>query len=256
MVHEDWPSFVDKVKRYFGFSREEQIGFLIVTLVFGFLFSLRDWGPGDEVNVAVGLLNFFVMIIVFGISLFIHLSGHRLLALRLGYKPEFRMWSYGIFGAVIIAILSKGYIWLVLPIFGGIELHMMPRHRLGHFRYGINQVCIGLVAFMGPLASLLLAYFLKIVNSMLGLPIIDKIILVNLLLAVYTMLPIPPFANGARIFFWSRLTYFFLLGVVIAAALLIWISNNIFFILVGSVLVGAIIWFIYYIAYEEEAYDA
>ncbi len=74
-------------------------------------------------------------------------------------------------------------------------------------------------------------------------------------MAVWTILPIPPVSDGVRVMFWSRISYAFNFGVIISAALLIWFSNNFFYVFIGSILIGAIVWFIYYISFEEEAWS-
>jgi hypothetical protein len=203
---------------------------------------------------AIGFGNLLVTFLMMSTVILIHVSCQRLLALRLGYKPEFIMWMYGLLGGLILCFLTNGAV--VIPFVGATELHMMIKHRLGHFRYQINMVNLGLVSFMGPLGNLLFAYFLKILNIFLELPILRRFIMLNLLIAVWTMLPLPPMNDGFRIFFWSRLSYAFLFAVVAGAALLIWLTDNLLFIFVGSLLIGGIVWFLYYILYEEEAWSA
>jgi Zn-dependent protease len=113
-----------------------------------------------------------------------------------------------------------------------------------------------MVAIMGPLANLLLAYCLKLINIIFNTSILDRFILLNLIFAVYTLLPIPPINDGIRIFYWSRLSYAFIFAALVSAALLIYLSNNFLFILVGSLFIGGIVWFLYYILYEETAWGA
>lgn len=253
MVEENWLTFADKVKRYFKFSPEETRAFIISAIFLGFIFSFRKWGLGSSVDVGEGLKNFLLMTLIGAITIFVHIGIQRLHALRLGYKPEFRLWSYGIFGSLIVCLLSNGHI--AIPLYGGTEIHMMLKHRLGHFRYGVNMVNIGLVAFMGPLGLLFFAYFMKLINIALVSQLIKQLILVNLLVAVWNMLPIPPVIDGARIFFWSRMSYVFMLFTIASAAALIWFSNNMFFIAIASMFIGGLAWFIYYVAYEEFGFE-
>lgn len=253
MVRETWVSYVDKIKRYYSFSIEEKRNLIVISLVLGFIYSFKDWGLGNTIDVAFGLTNLLIAIIIAFISIYVHVAAQRLHALRLGYKPELKTWPYGLMGGVIICFITNGA--AVLPLYGGTEIHMIVKHRIGHFRHGVNMVNMGLVAMMGPLANLFLAYFIKIFNVGIGSSVLNKMILINLMLAVWTMLPIPPVIDGVKVFFWSRLSYFFIFGAIASAALLIWITNNLFFIFFGSMFVGAIIWFIYYIAYEEDKFE-
>lgn len=252
MVHEQWVDFVGKIKRYYAFSIEENRNFIIATLILGFCYSFRDWGIGENINFAYGFTNLIIITAFFGITLYVRLAAQKLHALRLGYKPEFRIWPYGLMGALIICFISNGVI--VLPFYGVIELHVMLKHRLGHFRYHINMVNLGLVALMGSFANLLFAYLIKIVNISLQLPILDRLILLNLLLSVLALLPIPPMIDGVKVFYWSRLSYVFNFVVILVSAILIWYTANIFFIIIGSVFVATIVYIIYYLAYEEDKF--
>lgn len=252
MVQENWVTYVDKLKKYNKFSVEERRNFVIAVLVIGFLYSFRYWGD-TEFDWGIGLINLAISIIIVFITLGAHHGLQRLHAMRLSYKPEFKLWPYGLFGSLLVCFLSNGVI--IIPVYGGTELHMIYKHRLGHFRFGVNMVNIGLVGFTGPLTNLLLAYFIKLINIAIGSQILERMVLINLMFAVWTMLPIPPLNDGIRILYWSRITYAFMLGVVVSAALLIWFSNNFFFILFGSLFIGAVLYVVYYLAYEEDSFE-
>jgi len=239
MVEENWVSYKDKLTKFYSYSIEEWRNFLVVSLFFAFIFSFREWS----------IVNFIQSLIISAIMIYVHNGAQRIHALRLGYKPEFKTWPYGIIGSLILCFITNGI--AAIPIYGGTEIHMMLKHRLGKFRYGLNMVNVGLIAMMGPLANIIFAYIIKLVNLIFHSAFLERMVLLNLLFAVWIMLPIPPLTAGARIFFWSRMSYIFIYGTFIAAAILIWYSNNFFFILIGSLFVGAILWFVYYVSYEE-----
>ncbi len=249
MVEETWISFVDKIKRYYSFSIEENKNLIIVSLFLGFIYSYRNWWDNGQVNLNAGVISLFVFTIVGLVTLYIHIAAQRLHALRLGYKPEFRSSPYTILGSILLCLLTNGVV--AAPIYGGTEIHHILKHRLGHYRIGVNTVGMGLIALTGPIATLLFAYFLKIINIFFQSAFLDRVILINLLFAVWTVLPIPPLSDGIRLFFFSRLAFVYSASMVIMAALLIWITNNIFFILVGSAAIAFIAWFLYYISFEE-----
>jgi hypothetical protein len=64
------------------------------------------------------------------------------------------------------------------------------------------------------------------------------------------MLPIPPF-DGSKIFYGSRLLFFFILGCIIGAGIFIYLAKTILLVLLGSLMVGVIVWLSYLIFFEK-----
>ncbi|MBI1934971.1 hypothetical protein HYS31_00880 [Candidatus Woesearchaeota archaeon] len=240
----------DKIKRYYGFSRHELRGLAIAILVIAFVISFKEWGA-DKFNPSIGIFNFFKAILIVALSLLVHDAGQRIWGLAIGYQPEFKMWSFGLLIALIAAFISNGNIWLILP--GGFLLHHLAGHRLGWFRYGINYFGQAMVALAGPLFSLMLVIFLKILYIFFPDPLIEKAIMFNVVYAITSMLPLPPL-DGSKIYFGSRMLYAFVLPAMAVASILMIIKIPIFFALVISFLVGIILWLIYYISFERNAW--
>ncbi len=254
MVHETWVSYKDKVSRFIWFSVEEWRNYLIITFLFGFLYSMRDWGAGTAVDIGVGITNWIISTVMFGIVLLIHVGGQRLHAIRVGHRPELRLWPNGLFLAIVVALLFQGHPFAILLFFGCTEIHILPKHRIGRHRYGTTTYVMGLVSLSGPYASLLFAYLLKILNVGLNSAIIQKMIFISLMMATLTMIPIPPMINGIKVFFWSRLSFVYNFTMILVGALLIWYTNNIFLILLGSTFTAFVIWLLYYMKFEEGAW--
>jgi len=240
----------DKIKRYFRFSREETKAVIIAILVYGFIISFRQWG-GVEFQFFAGLKNFFIGIIIMAVTILVHVFIQRIAALHVGFRPEYKLWIYGIIISLGLCIITNGNIWfLFLP--GGIYLHMMSQHRLGYFRYGLNLHAHALIAFTGTLANLTLAIIFRMLQSVLPISLfLQKIVLVNLLFAVFSMLPIPPL-NGSRIIYYSRMTYVFFLGVMLGTIIFLVSNVGILLMIIGSLFLGALIWLLYYIVLERK----
>lgn len=239
-------SLNENIRRYFGFSGEELRALMIGVLVMAFVFSYDDWGT-KTFNFLFGLKNFVNAVIVSALALVVHNGVQRIWGLYVGFKIEWRIWLYGIIAMLLLAVLTKGKLIIFLP--GGIVAYHMAGHRLGAFRYGLNLWAQSLCALSGSLANLVLAIFFKILLGVLpGNSLIHAAIVVNLLLAVFTMLPIPPL-NGAHLFFISRLTYAFSFAGIVAMAIFLYLFSVWVAIIMG-IIIGAICWQAYIWIFE------
>ena len=70
---------------------------------------------------------------------------------------------------------------------------------------------------------------------------LQKLLSVTLWFALFTILPIPPL-NGSRLFFGSRVTYFFILGWVIGFNVLLRFPVNIFITILIATIFAALTW--------------
>jgi len=166
---------------------------LICILVAGFIFSFNDWGSAGQFSYLVGLKNLALVTLLCAVAFFIHLSAQRIFALMIGYKAEFKIWWAGLAASLVIAFITATFFNLgftvILP--GGIVIAMLVRHRLGEFRYGVNYWENGITALWGPVATIILALFFKIL--LIFFPqswFLQKGVLINLIYAVCSMLPI------------------------------------------------------------------
>ena len=149
----------DKIKRYYGFTPLEARSLAIAILVTAFVFSFKEWGYGSSFDFKIGLFNYFNAILIVALSFLVHISMQRVWSLGTGFRLEWKMWSFGLLFALIMSFLTNGFIWLIIP--GGIILHHMGGHRLGWFRYDINYWALGLIAALGPIASIILVMVFK-----------------------------------------------------------------------------------------------
>ncbi len=247
--------FIDKIKRYYPFTPAELKGFIISVLALAFIISFNDWGT-TSFDAAVGAKNFLIAVLISGISLLVHHSGQRLWGLATGYRVEYQVWSVGILIGLIAAFIINGLFqkpgfWLLLP--GGFAVQMLAGHRLGWFRYDINYWAVALTAFAGNIATLILIIFLKIVWTISPNSFLMKFIIFNVLLNIYTMLPIPPL-NGSKIFFGGRWLYVFSFPFIVASSILLYASLPIWVSLGISFVIGFILWLAYYLMFEKDVW--
>jgi len=242
----------DKIKKYYAFTKHEARGFLIAILIISFIVSFDKWGSGNIFDPASGFFNFLAALLIVALSVLVHDAGQRIWGLAIGYKIEFKMWTFGLILGLIAAFLNNGripYLWLILP--GGFMIHHMAGHRLGWFRYGINYFGQAMVALAGPLFTLMLIILLKILNSIVPSPIIGEAIKFNVIYLITNLLPIPPL-DGSKMFFGSRMAYAFLMPALLIATILMVVDVPVFLALVLSMFIGVVLWLVYYITFERK----
>ena len=84
---------------------------------------------------------------------------------------------------------------------------------------------------------------MKLTTNLIGMAIS-----LNIWLAIFTMLPIPPL-DGSNVFFASRLLYAFAFGCIVGYALLVLVLG--FYSLIFVILMGIIFWFATYQVMEK-----
>jgi hypothetical protein len=240
--------FIDKVKRYYKFTPSELKNLIISVLALAFVISFRDWG-GAQFDFVIGLKNFFIAFLIVGISLLIHISGQRFCSLIMGYRAEYKMWSMGLVFGVILAFVTNGRFWLLVP--GGFIIHHLKGHRLGWFRYDINYWALAVAALAGPLVTVLFIIILKVFSVFTFNAVLQKFIIFNIIYTVYCILPIPPL-DGSKIFYGSRMLYAFSLPLIIVAIVLLYADIPVWLAVGGAFLVGVVLWLLYYIFFEKD----
>jgi len=207
-----------KLKIYCTFTKQEIVGIFASIIIFGFMFSFKNWD-----TVSVGLGNWLLSGVILFFSLFIHEIAHKIAAISVGFKATFKLsWTW-IWGTLAACFVTNGF--FIAPINGTIELKLAGRQRLGHFRYGLNYWAAGVVSFLGPLSNLIIAIMIK--SFMILFPqsiILEKALWINVSLAIFNMLPFPGI-DGLQTFYGERMFYFSMLTIVIITGVsLMWLS--------------------------------
>ena len=239
-----------KIKEYYKFSRSEIRTFIISILVLSFIISFREWG-GIEFNLIVGLFNWFNAALIVTLVMFIYNGAQRIAGLSVGYNVEYKMWATGLLIGLVVAFASRGKIWVLVP--GGILIHHLAGHRLGYFRYGLGYFANGMISTAGSVAVISLAALFKIINTAVGSGLLDKLIVFCIVFAIYDMLPIPPLSGG-KLVYGSRMTYAFMFCTIVIAGVLLLLDINVFMAVLGSLVIGVILWLLYYIFFERKVW--
>lgn len=222
------------VRENFSFSRTEFSQLFWTSLAFGFALSFRKWGSGESVEIPVGLVNMLFAAAVVLLCMYIHVSLQKLVAIKLGYKATYTYWLNAVLFSVFLAFLSFGYLAFILP--GAVTIEHIPRLRLGKFRYGTNLKDIARIALAGPLSHVLIILIVGPIFFIFGRnETLLSILIVNLLLAIYSVLPIPKIdtpskmdsgSDGLGLFYFSRTLYVLVLITVVVFAGLVLSSAN------------------------------
>jgi len=241
-------NYTHKLKKYFWFSQEELLQYTITIIALALVYSWTQWGE-EQFNAITGLKNLFTSCILIAITVFVHHAGQRMLALKLGFRAEQKIWWNGIIASLILAIVSNGKI-----IFLGVTTtlyYLLPIHRLGSFRYGPNMKTIAKMSLMGPLFNIFFAGIIKTMEfiGILNPIIAEKLFILNLAYAAWNLLPLPAL-DGAKIFYNSRVIYVLIASSIAAYVSLIYLLEVYSYII--SALIGIIAMIIYYLIFERK----
>lgn len=238
----------DRIKRYFGFNAGEIRALLITIFVYGLIVSFSFDLPEGNIK---GWFYFLIpSFLIVALALIVHVAAVRIDSLRRGYKAEYQMYFYALVFALIASIISRGRLFILIP--GVIIFHVLEGLRLGKFRYGINWIEIRWSVFLGPLANVLLALFFRVLSNLghfAGNPLLEKVVLVNLSFAFFSMLPLPDF-EGLYIYYSSALVYAFTFSFLIGACAAIYLNLGFWVSIIIPLIIGVAGWLIYLLGVE------
>jgi Zn-dependent protease len=241
-----WRNFVSKVKKYWPLESFEKRGLLITIVVLAFIFSFRQWGI-EKFDVALGIQNLLLSLVIVVLAFVVHEVAHRTIAVWMGYRSQYRGWILGLVIGLVVAFVSNGHLLFLAP--GSLVITHFAHHRLGWKYHELNIKHLGWIAMSGPIALMIFAVILKALATATGYQVFHKAMIVFIWIALFDMVPIPPF-NGCRTFFGSRYVYVFVLGSLIGiAAMLVYLSGIVP--LIGGVVLGALILLIFFVMIDK-----
>lgn len=206
------------IRKYFRFDEQEIRAFIILSTGFAFILSFQQWGV-DSFDFGLGLKNYVVSLIIVAASLMVHDSAHRLAAIKTGFVAKLKVWWLGAAVMLILCIISNGAVKLFLG--ASTWFAAVPKRRLGKTESITAPKHHAYLALAGPVASLVFAGIIRALADWIPLnPIsVNNLVYFNLVFGILSFLPIPPL-DGSKFFFYSRVPYVFLLGVMICYGLL------------------------------------
>jgi len=241
-------NFFDRLKQGFAFRPEEIKSLLMAIIVLTFILGFDDGRQSFEL--LPWFLNLINCLLVITLAILVRETAHRLAAIKYGHQVEMKLWGVGLGASLLISLFirlffpSSKFLFLV---YGGIVLSIIPRQRLGHFRFGLSYNDMAAVAFWGNISNLLLALFFKIFTYLPN-PLIRTAMEINLIMAVINMLPFPPL-TGSIILFSHRTFYVFSLVLVLVASAFM-LTSSVLVTLIGSVIIAALLALLYNVFFE------
>lgn len=233
------------VKENYSFSKDELKELFITSLAFAFMLTsyYEDiFAISGDIRIQLtdkaAFFFIFSLIAVF-LAMYFHVALQKLVGIKLGYKVTYTYWLNGILIGLFLSVLTFGKI-PVLSLFilpGAVTLKHVTTLRLGKFQYGMNAKDIARISLAGPLTHILIISFLGLIYFITDKNIvIGRLITANLLLLIYSMLPVPKIdiptkinsaSDGLGVFFYSRKIYLLCAITTLFYAILIW-SMSIF----------------------------
>jgi hypothetical protein len=166
---------------------KQEIKYLLATiLTLGFCFSFRDWGI-DRFDIGVGIGNLIFTTILVAFSIMVHELSHKKIAEKYNAIITFRTWSTLLATAIIITIITNGYIvfsavWVVAM---NAKPFLRPKHKYPH----LGPFERAKIAATGPMANFILGLIAAILFIKTGAVIWDKLMIINLSIGVMNLIP-------------------------------------------------------------------
>jgi len=234
-----------RVKQFYHWEPRERRDIFISIIVVAFIFAFNDGRESFEP--VLWFFNYILTVLIVAISILAFDFVMKVAALQQGFRAEYRMWPQGLAIGVIIALLTGGKFYVILP--GGLFLHHVMILRIGKWRYGLNTVAQGTVAAAGPAANLVLATIALMFSAQLNIfpEFFAYVASINFWFMIYQLFPLPRI-NGIHIFFMSRLAYVFIFSTLLAYVLLVKVGVLSWII---ALLIGVVCWFSWYWFFER-----
>jgi hypothetical protein len=200
------------------FSKKELMHIGIATVLLGLLFGYDD---GTSTFVASKwTINLITMMFLSLISLIIYISVQKAKAKKLGCEARKFIWGaknkmpLGVILPLIFIFLSKGF--LKIPAILSTDITSKPSKRLSREYAQASDVEEAKIALSGPLVALIIGLLAKTVPGSLA----STFTAINFNLAFWNMLPLPTL-DGSKVYFGSRLMFFFYFILIAAVFILV-----------------------------------
>lgn len=246
------------------FTGKEIFDLILSILTIGFVFSFNNWGV-DTFEPSVGIINFIRASILAAMALVTHIYIQKITAKKYQQEIEYKIWyvekipfsvfkadwpdlkipfvkriPLGILIPLFIAFISNGE-WLFLSVASFTFLHLKPR--MSKEFPLLTDYEEAKIAASGPLGNVFLAVILKLLSLTISL---NQAIQMNLLIALYHLIPLPGL-SGIKIWFGDRLYYVFILFLVIFISTLILVLSPIATLVISLISTVIITIFYFYI---------
>ena len=206
------------------------------------MFGFNDALPAFNLRYYLAnLVKFFILSFV---ALLIHNKVQKYYANKVGASTELSFWysqkkilwfkkkitlPMGAIIPFIVTLISNGQIFFAAPTVTNVSV--TPAYRLGRKHLRLTEFEYAKIAVISPLIHILIAILLNFIN----VPILKDFALVNTMMALSYMLPLPNLL-GYTAFFSSKPLYVFSAVFILASAFLLNLLTSFYTILVAIIL--------------------
>jgi Zn-dependent protease len=194
----------------FTFSMREVREIAIAAVVLSVAFALaRQDGVLNGVDFTLLPRMVLYSFIAVGVGFLAHeLIGHKLFAQRFGLHAEFRLWPMG-----LLIALASSLVGFVFAAPGAV--YIAQRIDMWGSPVPVTKKHMGIVSIMGPVVNVFVAIVFFLLNMLQPMELFVIGASVNIWLALFNMVPLPPL-DGAKVLFWDKRAFGALLAVIIA----------------------------------------
>lgn len=185
--------------RYAWLKMNETLGLLLSWFVITLCFSLRAL-----FEYPAAFLEFFLLSgASAGLGFLLHELAHRSTARRYGCHAYYNVWLLGVIFALIMSIITRGSV--IFAALGAV--YIVPMMTAPSLNFEAMKKTYGVISLSGPSMNLLLVAFFYVLSFFEGLaPLAFFGMRINLWLAAFNLIPIPPF-DGSKVFSWSKVVW-------------------------------------------------
>ena len=268
---------MSKFQGIFDIVKGEGRDLILAILVLGFAFSYRDWGV-ETFNLAMGLQNLFITIVLVACAFAGHEIVHRCVANKLHAKVIYKVYWIGLVLTLVLAIVTNG--WFIYAAPGAVMIIAYHKYRIGRRHYhkhrgpAFGPYEKALIAVSGPMTNIGLAILGKILIPYWGYSAY-KFMMINVWYGVFNLIPFiklgmlplgligkgayevmfgvkeTPRVEGEYVFFGSRLLWFaaFMSALIIGVGLFFF--STLLALIIGLVSTAVLfLIFYYYLEYK------
>ena len=183
----------------FGFDKNEVKDLILSSIALAFIFSFDFSFFRDPISILLKALVLFFIILF---SFIPHELAHKFVAIKYGYYAKYEMWKHGLLFALVLAIISNGGFIFAAP--GAVVIYSID-----HFRKSRKTLTKenGIISMAGPMTNIIMSILALLLLKLFAFGAVATLILgylsrVNAFLALFNMIPIPPF-DGSKIIWWN-----------------------------------------------------
>ena len=184
----------------FSVSEKELFFFFITVVILSFLFVFNDDFPTWK-GVVMNYLNVLVLV---SLSFLFFQLVQKAVAQSYGAKTQYVLWLPGFMVSIIIGVASLGR--SVFFSMGFTRIIKYSGSRLGKKSVFLGEDEKGKIILSGVLASLSLAFLVKLISPLLAGDVWVTCVSINVLIAIFNLVPFPPL-SGSYLFVWNRVAW-------------------------------------------------